>query len=55
MTSGFYCLYAHGFVRRGCAVHNVTVADPAGNLAETLRLATGDDAAKAVKRALTPH
>jgi NAD+ synthase (glutamine-hydrolysing) len=39
VTAPFHCLYSHEFVRLAAAVPRVEVADPAFNLAETLRLA----------------
>jgi NAD+ synthase (glutamine-hydrolysing) len=45
--SDFTCLYRHDFVRLASCVPRTEVADPAFNLAETLRLAAEGDAAKA--------
>ena len=39
MTFDFHSLYSHGFLRLGAAVPKVVVADPATNVAETLKLA----------------
>ena len=47
MTSAFHSLYSHDFVRLAAAVPRVAVADPAFNLAQTLRLAERADADKA--------
>ena len=39
MTATFHSLYSHGFVRTAVAIPHVTVADPAWNAAEILKLA----------------
>jgi NAD+ synthase (glutamine-hydrolysing) len=39
MSASFHSLYRHGFVRTAVAIPHVTVADPARNASETLRLA----------------
>ncbi len=45
--SDFFSLYSHEFVRVACCVPRTRVADTAYNLAETLKLATAGDKARA--------
>ena len=45
MTSSFYAIHAHGFVRVAACTPRVAVGDPGFNAAETLRMAKEGDAA----------
>jgi NAD+ synthase (glutamine-hydrolysing) len=47
VTADFHSLYSHDFLRLAAATPRVEVADPAFNLAETLKLARQADEAKA--------
>jgi len=47
MTFRFDCLYGHDFIRLASCVPHIEVGDPGFNFAETMRLASRGDAAKA--------
>ena len=47
MSSRFYSIYSHDFVRLASCVPRIEVGDPNFNLLETLRLAERGDAEKA--------
>src|SRR5438093_7469636 len=48
VSSQFYSLYRHDFVRLASCVPRIEVGDPDFNFVETMRLAAQGDAAKAV-------